>query len=128
MLSIQSHVAYGYAGGRAATFPLQLLGWDVDVVNTVKYSPLLLVLCVLLTSIISFSNHSGVFTPLSSSLSPPLTNTGLSSRKATANLVERGPLEVSLRKYSRGWRKMVYYMHQDSSQVSSWLAVVYSSH
>ena len=36
VLSIQSHVAYGYVGGRAATFPLQLLGWDVDVVNTVK--------------------------------------------------------------------------------------------
>ncbi|CAG8699119.1 1011_t:CDS:2, partial [Acaulospora colombiana] len=23
-------------GGRAATFPLNLLGWEVDVVNTVK--------------------------------------------------------------------------------------------
>lgn len=38
VLSVQSHVAHGYVGGRAATFPLQLLGWDVDVVNTVKYS------------------------------------------------------------------------------------------
>jgi pyridoxine kinase len=31
VLSIQSHVAYGYVGGKAATFPLQLLGFDVDV-------------------------------------------------------------------------------------------------
>ncbi|KAF8623154.1 hypothetical protein AX17_007542 [Amanita inopinata Kibby_2008] len=38
VLSIQSHVAYGYVGGKAAVFPLQLLGYDVDVVNTVNYS------------------------------------------------------------------------------------------
>ncbi|KAJ7595732.1 Ribokinase-like protein [Mycena floridula] len=38
ILSIQSHVAYGYVGGKAATFPLQCLGWDVDVVNTVNFS------------------------------------------------------------------------------------------
>lgn len=31
VLSVQSHVAYGYVGGKAATFPLQLLGYDVDV-------------------------------------------------------------------------------------------------
>ena len=62
VLSIQSHVAYGYVGGRAATFPLQLLGWDVDVVNTVKYGPPVPSLDALLTSIISFSNHSGMFT------------------------------------------------------------------
>ena len=31
VLSIQSHVTYGYVGGKAATFPLQLLGYDVDV-------------------------------------------------------------------------------------------------
>ncbi|KAI0251785.1 Ribokinase-like protein [Lactifluus subvellereus] len=38
ILSIQSHVAYGYVGGKAATFPLQLLGYDVDIVNTVNFS------------------------------------------------------------------------------------------
>ncbi|KIJ55580.1 hypothetical protein M422DRAFT_24152 [Sphaerobolus stellatus SS14] len=38
VLSIQSHVAWGYVGGRAAVFPLQLLGYDVEVVNTVNYS------------------------------------------------------------------------------------------
>ncbi|KZV72189.1 Ribokinase-like protein [Peniophora sp. CONT] len=38
VLSIQSHVAYGYVGGKAAVFPLQLLGYDVDVVNTVNFS------------------------------------------------------------------------------------------
>ncbi|KAI0058966.1 Ribokinase-like protein [Artomyces pyxidatus] len=38
VLSIQSHVTFGYVGGKAATLPLQLLGWDVDVVNTVNFS------------------------------------------------------------------------------------------
>lgn len=31
ILSIQSHVAFGYVGGKAAIFPLQCLGYDVDV-------------------------------------------------------------------------------------------------
>ncbi len=31
ILSIQSHVSYGYVGGKAAVFPLQCLGYDVDV-------------------------------------------------------------------------------------------------
>lgn len=30
VLSIQSHVVHGYVGGKAAIFPLQLLGFDVD--------------------------------------------------------------------------------------------------
>ncbi len=34
ILSIQSHVAYGYVGGKAAVFPLQCLGYDVDVSTT----------------------------------------------------------------------------------------------
>ncbi|KAG8950022.1 putative pyridoxal kinase [Tulasnella sp. 424] len=38
VLSIQSHVVSGYVGNRAATFPLEVLGWDVDPVNTVQYS------------------------------------------------------------------------------------------
>ena len=38
ILSIQSHVAYGYVGNRAATFPLQRLGFDVWAVNTVQFS------------------------------------------------------------------------------------------
>ncbi|KAL4062501.1 Ribokinase-like protein [Scleroderma yunnanense] len=38
ILSIQSHVAFGYVGGKAAIFPLQCMGYDVDVVNTVNYS------------------------------------------------------------------------------------------
>ncbi|PXF49364.1 Pyridoxal kinase [Gracilariopsis chorda] len=42
VLSIQSHVTSGYVGNRAAVFPLQLLGYDVDVLNS----------CVL-------SNHTG---------------------------------------------------------------------
>lgn len=31
VLSIQSHVSFGYVGGKAAVFPLQCLGYDVDV-------------------------------------------------------------------------------------------------
>lgn len=42
LLSIQSHVVRGYVGNKAAVFPLQLHGFDVDPINTV-----------------SLSNHSG---------------------------------------------------------------------
>ncbi|OCH89801.1 Ribokinase-like protein [Obba rivulosa] len=38
VLSIQSHVSFGYVGGKAAVFPLQCLGYDVDVINTVNLS------------------------------------------------------------------------------------------
>ncbi|ODV81390.1 Ribokinase-like protein [Suhomyces tanzawaensis NRRL Y-17324] len=38
VLSIQSHVAHGYVGGKAAIFPLQAQGWDVDNINTVNFS------------------------------------------------------------------------------------------
>lgn len=38
VLSIQSHVVSGYAGNKAAVFPLQLLGFDVDVINSVQFS------------------------------------------------------------------------------------------
>ncbi|CAL7961667.1 Pyridoxal kinase PdxY [Gammaproteobacteria bacterium] len=38
VLSIQSHVAYGYVGNKAATFPLQSMGYDVWPVNTVQFS------------------------------------------------------------------------------------------
>ncbi|XP_054324901.2 pyridoxal kinase [Pongo pygmaeus] len=38
VLSIQSHVIRGYVGNRAATFPLQVLGFEVDAVNSVQFS------------------------------------------------------------------------------------------
>lgn len=38
ILSIQSHVAYGYVGNKAAVFPLQRLGFDVVDINTVQFS------------------------------------------------------------------------------------------
>ena len=38
ILSIQSHVAYGYVGNKAAVFPLQRMGWEVVAVNTVQFS------------------------------------------------------------------------------------------
>ncbi|KRT78517.1 hypothetical protein AMK59_6771 [Oryctes borbonicus] len=36
--SIQSHVVYGYVGNKSATFPLQLLGFEVDAINSVQLS------------------------------------------------------------------------------------------
>ncbi|GJQ82792.1 Pdxk [Trypoxylus dichotomus] len=36
--SIQSHVVYGYVGNKSATFPLQLLGFEVDAINSVQFS------------------------------------------------------------------------------------------
>lgn len=38
VLSLQSHVVHGYVGNKAAVFPLQLLGFDVDPVNSVQFS------------------------------------------------------------------------------------------
>lgn len=38
ILSIQSHVAYGYVGNRVATFALQRLGHEVITINTVQFS------------------------------------------------------------------------------------------
>jgi len=38
VLSIQSHVVHGYVGNKSATFPLQLLGFDVDPINSVHFS------------------------------------------------------------------------------------------
>eukprot|EP00668_Euglena_longa_P003370 GGOE01003946.1.p1 GENE.GGOE01003946.1~~GGOE01003946.1.p1 ORF type:complete len:324 (-),score=111.94 GGOE01003946.1:448-1389(-) len=38
VLSIQSHVVHGYVGNKCATFTLQVLGFDVDAVNTVHFS------------------------------------------------------------------------------------------
>lgn len=38
VLSIQSHVVHGYVGNKCATFPLQLLGFDVDAINSVQLS------------------------------------------------------------------------------------------
>ena len=38
VLSVQSHVVSGYVGNRAAVFPLQILGFDCDSINTVQFS------------------------------------------------------------------------------------------
>ncbi len=38
ILSIQSHVVYGYVGNKAAVYPLQSMGFDVWPVNTVQFS------------------------------------------------------------------------------------------
>lgn len=38
VLSIQSSVVSGYVGNKSAVFPLQLLGFHVDVINSVQFS------------------------------------------------------------------------------------------
>jgi pyridoxine kinase len=38
ILSIQSHVVYGYVGNKAAVYPLQKMGYDVWPINTVQFS------------------------------------------------------------------------------------------
>lgn len=37
VLSIQSHVVHGYVGNKAAVLPLQVLGMDVDPINSVQF-------------------------------------------------------------------------------------------
>ncbi|XP_069695577.1 pyridoxal kinase isoform X2 [Periplaneta americana] len=37
VLSIQSHVVSGYVGNKSATFPLQVLGFEVDPINSVQF-------------------------------------------------------------------------------------------
>lgn len=38
VLSIQSHVVHGYVGNKSAVFPLQVLGFEVDNINSVQFS------------------------------------------------------------------------------------------
>jgi len=38
VLSIQSHVVRGYVGNKSAVFPLQVLGFEVDAINSVQLS------------------------------------------------------------------------------------------
>ncbi|XP_046391869.1 pyridoxal kinase [Ischnura elegans] len=38
VLSIQSHVVSGYVGNKSASFPLQVLGFEIDAVNSVQFS------------------------------------------------------------------------------------------
>ncbi len=38
VLSVQSHTVHGYVGNKAATFPLQTLGFNVDCINTITLS------------------------------------------------------------------------------------------
>lgn len=38
VLSIQSHVVHGHVGNKSAVFPLQVLGFEVDPINSVQFS------------------------------------------------------------------------------------------
>lgn len=64
VLSIQSHVVFGYVGGKAAVFPLQCLGYDVDVspfcpsvvpARELRFDTH----CYKVVNTVHFSNHSG---------------------------------------------------------------------
>ena len=65
VMSIQSHVIFGYVGGKAATFPLQCLGFDVDVRVNARVKIDGLCSCMnhrILTQVINtvnYTNHSG---------------------------------------------------------------------
>jgi pyridoxine kinase len=60
ILSIQSHVVFGYVGGKAAVFPLQCMGYDVDV-STSSIAPDLGTELPFLKVVntVNFSNHAG---------------------------------------------------------------------
>lgn len=61
VLSIQSHVAFGYVGGKAAVFPLQCLGYDVDVSTALSSDHIAwLILRLQVVNTVNFSNHSGM--------------------------------------------------------------------
>lgn len=67
ILSVQSHVAFGYVGGKAAIFPLQLLGFDVDV-SCLPPSPSPCTKCPVAqprqaVNTVNFSNHTGQLCP-----------------------------------------------------------------
>ena len=38
ILSVQSHVVHGCVGNKSSSLPLQLLGYEVDAINTVQFS------------------------------------------------------------------------------------------
>ncbi|KAF8825548.1 hypothetical protein HHX47_DHR6000288 [Lentinula edodes] len=88
VLSIQSHVAFGYVGGKAAAFPLQCLGYDVDLVNTVN-----------------FSNHAGL-----SGLNFKYVESELIIAQDTAVLVGARRLQRNSNRYSKLWSSMNYYV------------------
>ena len=65
VLSIQSHVVFGYVGGKAAVFPLQCLGYDVDVRYLFVSHSTQLTIPSQVVNTVNFSNHSGKFSILS---------------------------------------------------------------
>ena len=60
VLSIQSHVVSGYVGNKSATFPLQLLGFEVDAINSVQVRyQYILIQDLIWNFYAQFSNHTG---------------------------------------------------------------------
>ena len=86
VLSIQSHVAYGYVGGRAAVFPLQCLGYEVDVrIDILPPSEPHNDLSIhKVVNTVNFSNHVGECILLT-----PEPWLGLRTQKVTGTLADR---------------------------------------
>lgn len=66
ILSVQSHVAFGYVGGKAAVFPLQCMGYDVDVsahcvLGDSTQPPNALLTHLQVVNTVNFSNHTGEY-------------------------------------------------------------------
>ncbi len=61
VLSIQSHVVSGYVGNKSATFPLQLLGFEVDAINSVQVRITVREIEIPMSffGLWQFSNHTG---------------------------------------------------------------------
>jgi hypothetical protein len=76
ILSIQSHVVSGHVGNKAAIFPLQLLGYDVDFINSVQFSnhtgyptiKVMIIIIIYITIVIIINIISSSSTLLSSTL------------------------------------------------------------
>ena len=74
ILSIQSHVVSGHVGNKAAIFPLQLLGYDVDFINSVQFSnhtgyPTIKVMIIIIYIYINIVTIINIISSSSSSLS-----------------------------------------------------------
>ena len=59
VLSVQSHVAFGYVGGKAAVFALEAIGYEVDVSPSQKFTNNTRPTVSQVVNTVNFSNHSG---------------------------------------------------------------------
>ena len=61
VLSIQSHVVQGYVGNKCAVLPMQVLGLDVDPINSVQFFSFAMIwLALALYSLEGFRKEEGL--------------------------------------------------------------------